>query len=175
MRGIERLASVKRSTPAMAEALPDLPMQETVMVRLIRISAIGMGQFFEPVFRAMGLTESSFHVLCLLTAADHGRASPSELSDLIGISRAGMTRILDALADDGLVSRAIEERDGRRHIIQITAKGRRAAASGVPLLAQPLKMAFSGLGAEEFAQLDGLLRKLIKSFDQTAIPLRASA
>lgn len=175
MGGMERLAAVKRSTPAMAEALPDLPMPETVMVRLIRISATGMGQFFEPVFRVMGLTESSFHVLCLLTAADHGRASPSELSDLVGVSRAGMTRILDVLVDDGLVSRATEERDGRRHIIQITAKGRRAAADGVPRLAQPLRTAFLGLDAEEFAQLDGLLRKLIKSFDQTAIPLRANA
>jgi MarR family transcriptional repressor of emrRAB len=56
MRGIERLDSVRRSTPAMAEALPDLPMAETVMVRLIRISVVGLGQFFEPVFRQTGLS-----------------------------------------------------------------------------------------------------------------------
>jgi MarR family transcriptional repressor of emrRAB len=175
MRGIERLDAVRRSTPPMTEALPELPMAETVMVRLIRISVVGLGQFFEPVFREIGLSENSFHVLCLLMASDRNRASPSTLSDMVGTSRANMTRILDELESDGLVSRASEERDGRRYVIEITVAGRRAAGDAVPQLTQPLRRAFSGLSTEEFAQLDGLLRKAIKSFDQSALPLRASA
>jgi len=159
----------------MTEALPSLPIAETVMVRLIRISLVGMGQFFEPVFRAIGLPESSFHVLCLLMANDEGRASPSELSELVGTSRANMTRILDSLVSERLVSRALEERDGRRYVIQITRAGRKAATDAVVRLAEPLRLAFSDLSGEEFAQLDALLRKLIKSFDKTALPLRASA
>jgi len=175
MRGIERLYAVDRSTPPMAEALPDLPMAETVMVRLIRISGTGMGQFFEPVFRAMGLTENSFHVLCLLMAADGGQASPSELSELVGVSRANMTRILDALVGEGLVSRTIEEHDARRHVIQIARAGRKITTEAVPRLALPLAQAFSGLSKEELSQLGILLRKLIGSFDQTVLPFRASA
>jgi MarR family transcriptional repressor of emrRAB len=175
MRGIERLAAVNRSTPPMAEALPNLPMPETVMVRLIRIGVVGLGQFFEPVFRGIGLTETSFHVLCLLMASDRGEASPSELSELVGTSRANMTRILDALASDRLVSRNVEERDARRQIVRITAEGRRNVSDAAPRLAEPLRRAFSGLSAEEFAQLDHLLRKVIKSFDQSALPLRVSA
>jgi len=158
----------------MQEALPDLPMVETVMVRLIRITGTGMGQFFEPVFRAMGLNENSFHVLCLLMAAKNGCASPSELSDLVGVSRANMTRILDALVSEGLVSRTIEERDARRHTIQIARAGRKVASDAVPRLAGPLTRAFSGLSKEEMSQLGILLRKVIKSFDQTALPFRAS-
>src|SRR2546422_6843908 len=104
MRGTERLPAVERSTPPMASALPDLPMAETVMVRLIRISVVGLGQYFEPVFRDLDLTESSFHVLCLLVASADGMASPSELSELVGTSRANMTRILDSLLVDGLVT-----------------------------------------------------------------------
>ncbi len=175
MRGIERLDSVRRSTPPMAEALPDLPMAETVMVRLIRISVVGLGQFFEPVFRQTGLSENSFHVLCLLMASDRNRASPSTLSEMVGTSRANMTRILDELERDGFVSRASEQRDGRRYVIEITAAGRRSAREAVPKLAQPLQRAFSGLSPEEFVQLDGLLRKAVKSFDEGAVPLRASA
>lgn len=169
------MAAVKRSTRPMAEALPDLPMPETVMVRLIRIAVVGLGQFFEPVFRAIGLNENSFHVLCLLLASDHGQASPSTLSELVGTSRANMTRILDALVNEGLATRAIEKMDNRRHVIKITAAGRRAATDAVPQLAAPLTQAFSGLSPEEFAQLDALLRKAIKSFDKSALPLRASA
>jgi len=175
MRGIERLSAVKRSTPAMAEALPGLPMAQTVMVRLIRAAVAGMGQYFEPVFRAVGLSENAFHVLCLLLATETGRAAPSELADLVGLSRANMTRILEQLERDGLVSRAIEERDARRHAIQITKAGRAAATHAVPRLAEPLIRAFAGLSPEEFAQLDALLRKAVKSFDEPALPLRASA
>jgi MarR family transcriptional repressor of emrRAB len=175
MRGIERLAAVNRSTPSMAAALPDLPMAQTVMVRLIRIGLIGLGQFFEPVFRAIGLGENSFHVLCLLMASEQGQASPTELSDLVGTSRANMTRILDELSADGFVNRIPEERDGRRFAIQITAAGRKVANSATLKLAEPLQRAFSDLTPEEFAQLDSLLRKVILSFDKTAFPLRASA
>jgi MarR family transcriptional repressor of emrRAB len=175
MRGIERLAAVNRSTPAMAEALPNLPMAQTVMVRLIRIGVVGLGQFFEPVFRAIGLGESSFHVLCLLMASEHGEASPSELSELVGTSRANMTRILDELTAEKLITRRPEERDGRRFIIQITSAGRKVANAAAPKLAEPLQRAFADLTPEEFALLDKLLRKAIISFDKSATPLRASA
>lgn len=159
----------------MAAALPALPMMETVMVRLMRISVVGLGQCFEPVFRTIGLTETSFHVLCLLVASAKGQASPSELSDLVGTSRANMTRILDGLVDDNLVLRAGEVRDARRSVIQITARGRDVASEAVPALAEPLRAAFADLEAEEMDQLEGLLRKLIRSFDKSALPLRASA
>lgn len=171
MRGIERLAAVERSTPAMRIALPDVPMPQTVMVRLIRISVMGMGNYFEPVFREMGLNEYSFHTLCLLLSSEQGSASPSELSDLVGTSRANMTRIIDVLVNDGFASRTVETRDGRRHIIRITPAGRDAAIQGAPKMIEPLKRGFSALNADEFAMLDRLLRKLISSFDQRALPI----
>jgi MarR family transcriptional repressor of emrRAB len=175
MRGIERLAAIARSAPAMGRALPELPMPETVMVRLIRVLLVGLGQFFEPVFRAIGLSESSFHVLCLLMASERGEASPSELSELVGTSRANMTRILDELASQRLVKRLPAERDGRRSIIQITTAGRRAAEAATPKLAEPLRRAFDDLTPEEFAMLTFLLRKVVISFDKDASSLRASA
>lgn len=145
------------------------------MVRLIRISVVGLGQYFEPVFRELGLTESSFHVLCLLVASDNGMASPSELSELVGTSRANMTRILDSLVDDGLATRAVEPRDARRFTIRITPAGRKRTTQAVPRLVDPLKGAFSGLSLDEFSTLDRLLRKAIASFDKNALPLRAAA
>lgn len=159
----------------MADALPELPMDETVMVRLIRISVVGLGQYFEPVFRELGLAESSFHVLCLLVARDNGMASPSELSELVGTSRANMTRILDSLVDDGLAIRAVEPQDARRFAIRITPAGRKRTKQAVPRLVDPLKGAFSGLSPDEFSTLDRLLRKAIASFDKNALPLRAAA
>lgn len=174
MRGTERLAAVARSTPAMAQALPELPMAPTVLVRLIRVSVVGLGQYFEPVFRGLGLTEHSFHVLCLLLASEGGTASPSALSELVGTSRANMTRILDELVAASLVRRSSGARDARRIAVRITAAGRRAATQAVPRLAGPLEQAFSGLSPAECASLECLLRKVIESFDNSASPLRVA-
>lgn len=170
MRGHNRLLTVKRTTPQMQLALPGLPMDETVMVRLIRITVAGMTEYFEPVFRQLGLTENAFHVLCLLMASESGRASPSVLSDLVGTSRANMTRILEFLQREGLASRTVETRDARRHVIEITAQGRRVCANAVPQMAQPLARAFAALSREEFATLGALLRKATASFDAAALP-----
>lgn len=174
MRGVERLAAVDRSTPPMAAALPGLPTAETVMVRLMRIGVVGLGQLFEPVFRGIGLTESSFHVLCLLIADSRGQASPSVLADLVGTSRANMTRILDILVADQLVLRTAEARDARRSVVQITAQGRAVVESAVPQLAGPLVNAFDDLTGAEMETLAALLRKVTRSFDQGAQPMRAT-
>jgi MarR family transcriptional repressor of emrRAB len=168
MKGIERLSAVEASTPRMARALPDMPMPPTVMVRLIRISAFGLGNFFEPIFRDLDVGENAFHVLCLLVASTQGRAAPSELSEMVGTSRANMSRILDELIELKWASRTVHSRDGRRYDIAITAAGRKKVGQIVPQLIKPLKVAFSGLSPAEFAMLDRLLRKLIVSLDQSA-------
>jgi MarR family transcriptional repressor of emrRAB len=84
-----------------------------------------------------------------------------------------MTRILDELVAEKLVTRMPEERDGRRFVIQITSAGRKAANAAAPRMTEPLQRAFSDLTPEELAQLDTLLRKVIVSFDKSALPLRA--
>lgn len=169
MNGDSRLSAIDRSTPAMSQALPDLPMRETVLIRLVRLCFSGMADFFSGEFRRIGLSENSFHVLCLLLSNEEGQASPSELSELVGTSRANMTRILGTLVEDGLATRQTEELDGRRHTIQITEAGRRATLDAVPRLVGPLQRAFAGLDAHEHSQLDALLRKCIKSFDDNAL------
>lgn len=175
MQGWERLAAIDESTPPMRKAFPDLPMEQTVMVRLLRICVVGMGQFFAPVFSEIGLTESSMHALCLLAAKPGGSASPSELSDLVGASRANMSRIIEALASDGLVLRLSDAADARRATVQVTAKGRGAAEAATVQLADPLKQAFSDLTPDEFTQFAHLLRKVSHSFDKGVAEWQASA
>lgn len=159
----------------MARALPDLPMSQTVMIRLLRISMFGMSAFFESVLRAMDLSENTFHVLCLLVAAEGGAESPSDLSEMVGTSRANMTKIIDQLVDDGYVTRSTSTRDGRRQVISVTSAGRRKVRDTVPRMADPLQIAFSELDDNEMSQLNLLLRKAIISFDKSAHALRAAA
>lgn len=175
MKGSERLTQVAISTPLMSRALPDLSMPGTVMVRLLRITEFGLSNFFEPVFRSMGLTENTFHVLCLLVSNESGTASPGELSEMVGTSRANMTRLLEELIDDGYVARSIDPRDARRHVIAITQEGRAKALEAAPQLREPIESAFSDLSAKEFALLESVLRKLIVSLDKSPRAMRAAA
>jgi MarR family transcriptional repressor of emrRAB len=174
MRGMRRLIAIKLSIDPMGRALPDLPMVETVMVRVVRSVAAEMTDFFEPVFREIGLSENAFHVLCLLLAAEDRQLSPSDLSDLVGTSRANITKIIESLAVSGYASRHEVKHDGRRQVIAITESGKAAALAVLPKLSRPLKMAFSSLTAEEMAQLDALLRKVVVSFDNGALELDAT-
>lgn len=175
MKGSERLARVAVSTPLMGKALPELSMPGTVMVRLLRITEFGLSGFFEPVFRSVGLTENTFHVLCLLVATETGSASPGELSEMVGTSRANMTRLLEELIEDGYVVRSIDPRDARRHIITITPDGRAKALETAPQLREPIENAFSDLRPDEFAMLERILRKLIVSLDKSPRSLNMAA
>ncbi len=175
MKGSERLTQIADSTPRMQRALPDLLMPGTVMVRLLRATEFGLGNYFEPVFRAMGLTENTFHVLCLLLASESGNASPGELSEMVGTSRANMTRLLEELLEDGYIARSIDPRDARRHVISITPVGRAKALEAAPQLREPIENAFSNLDANEFAVLERVLRKLVVSLDKSPRALRAAA
>lgn len=172
MKGSQRLLNLDGSTPRMASALPEMPMEETMMARLLHISLFGMGNFFENMFRELGFTENSFHVMCLLISAKGGSGSPSDLSEMVGTSRANMTRILAELEQLGYIKRAPSARDGRRQVVTITALGRRRTQETVPQIAAPLREAFAGLSESEMTMLSRLLRRLVVSFDQGLHELR---
>lgn len=150
-------------------------MSSTILVRLLRISNFGMTSFFEPLFRSMDLGETEFHVLCLLAASEAGTGSPSELTELVGTTRANMTRIVDVLVEGEYVVRTTSPRDGRRQVIAINAAGRRKVREMVPKVSNALTVGFSCLSDQETETLDALLRKLIVSFDKSAVAMRAAA
>src|SRR5690606_32172185 len=169
MRGIERLRSVERSTEPLAHALPELPKAETVLIRLIRISAYGMGDYFLQVFRDLGLTEIPYHALCILVASKEGKASPSELSELVGTSRANMTKTIALLEKEGYVRRQSGKTDGRRNLVIITKQGKDTANRITASIVEPIKNTFAHLTEDEMATLDHLLRKCIVSFDEAKL------
>ena len=82
-----------------------------------------------------------------------------------------MTRILDSLVSDKLVSRSSRR---AMHDDTLSASPRRAKAAikAVPKMIEPLKRAFSDLSPDELARLEELLRKVIVFFDKSAIPRR---
>jgi DNA-binding MarR family transcriptional regulator len=62
-------------------------------------------------------------VLLLLTRADERRLRMSELADRLGLSRSGVTRLVDRLLGEGLVERASCDTDRRGSWAMLTDAG----------------------------------------------------
>src|ERR671936_1801450 len=77
---------------------------------------------------ATGLTAARLSALSVLVFG--GAKTLGELAAAEQVRPPTMTRIVRALEDDGLVSRARDPRDARVHRLQATAKGRRVMQRG---------------------------------------------
>lgn len=88
---------------------------------------------FEEFLSEHGLSQGRFTVLMLLNCDENqGTASPSELSEAAGVSRAAMTAIIDGLEKEGLVAREPHPEDRRKLGVRISDRGRGLMEGIVP-------------------------------------------
>lgn len=71
-----------------------------------------------------GLTWSEYDVLVRLARAPKGSLRMSDLAQRVMMSPSGLTRVVDRLADEGLVDRRRDSGDGRVVFTQLTDRGR---------------------------------------------------
>ena len=92
-------------------------------------------------------------------------ATPAQLAEVAGVTRAAMTSRLDRLVKSGLVTREEEPRDRRRVMIRPTAAGRAAWNEHIFAgMARDRRM-LSALSSDELVQLNALLRKVVRALD----------
>jgi DNA-binding MarR family transcriptional regulator len=82
--------------------------------------------------RDHGLPLSSYEVLISLADARDGRLRMGELAEALLLSRSGLTRLVDRLERQGMVSRERCEDDARGYFAVITAGGRRKLRDARP-------------------------------------------
>lgn len=109
-------------------------------------------------------------VFLLRKLAEAGSLAPSELAELVYADRPSATSMLGTMERAGWVSRRRDPGNGRRVIVEITARGRAKLAS-VPLrLWRSGKTAFdpeAALTPAERAEAIRLLEKLNAALDET--------
>lgn len=76
-----------------------------------------------------GLTFADYLVLGVVRRSPGARSAPTAIASTLGRTTGGMTLTLDRLEGAGLVRRTRHPDDGRRVVIELTAKGRRLATS----------------------------------------------
>lgn len=106
-----------------------------------------------------GLSKSTFNILMLLAEADSGGMLLREIGDMLLVSKANVTGLIDHLEQLGFARRIIDPQDRRGRFAQITAKGRQLIEEILPGHFSNLSHLFEGLSAGDKELLVNLLRK----------------
>jgi DNA-binding MarR family transcriptional regulator len=137
-----------------------------LMVRILRFSNLIRDNTMRRV-ATHGLTVTEFDVLVTL----RGAAKPHELvpTDLYGailISSGGLTKVLHALEQRGLIARGTDRTDRRSKPIRLTAKGRALAERVMAdVVRSDGELIARGLSDAEVERLTRLLRKLLATLE----------
>lgn len=133
-----------------------LPMQ------LLQAREAAMARF-RPMLRNHGLTEQQWRVVRVLAA--EGKLDAGELAVRCFLMAPSLSRILQALVNDGLVERTTDAHDQRRSLASLTPAGLNKYAQVGPdaeALYQSIEQQF---GRNKLSQLYRLLTELTLSID----------
>ena len=110
---------------------------------------------------AHGLPLSSYEVLVHLESAPSQRMRMCDLADAALLSRSGLTRLIDRLARDGLVSRCCCDSDARGSFAVLTEAGRERLQEARATHLEGVRRGFvEHFSEEELDQLAGFWERL---------------
>ena len=144
------------------ETRPDLEVKALQVTA--RLSRIGphLARRQEQIFGRFGLNRGEVGALSALRIAGPPyRLSPTRLAKGLMLSSAGVTSRIDRLERRGFVRRLDDPDDRRGVIIELTDAGREVVDDAVAALTISDRQLMERLDAEEVAQLEGLLRKVL--------------
>ena len=109
----------------------------------------------------LGVQPEEADLLVRLGEAPEQRLRMADVSRSLRLSKSGVTRLVDRLAERGLLVRAACPSDRRVVYAGLTSEGRRAAAAAAPALAAGVAQQLAGrLSTQDLEQLTALLRRL---------------
>ena len=145
---------------ALSARLPDVPLTEILLCRLMLHMGREMAARFEQQIRPFGLNEAEFRVLTTLFSQPEGVAHPSDLCSRAAQSPANMSRISDALVDRGLITRISSVADRRRMVLRITEEGEKFVRDFLPKLHQSLRRMLQDFPESEQRLMCAQLKRL---------------
>jgi len=157
-------AVIESSIGRVAKRLRGAPVQDLVIMRLIKHLSAQFGANLGRLVRPAGLNEVSFRTLMMLYANDGG-VHASQLSEATGETRTNITRICDELARKGLLQRHPGVEDRRRVVLDLTRKGETLIERLLPKTWGRLEGGMRALNAGQKRELERLLKKLVAAFE----------
>ena len=145
--------------------LDDLPaaLSAHVGYLLVRLGKHAQ-RMFSLKIDALGLRPA--HCDVLLTLAERGALSQVDIASTLSIERAHLVALLDQLEAMGLVLRAPDKVDRRRHAVRLTAQGGRTAATVAALAVEVEDALLDALSATERDRLRKTLQVLARDAEE---------
>jgi DNA-binding MarR family transcriptional regulator len=122
----------------------------------VRRLQVWVFQDFIRTLARIDISPAQFSVLVVISA--NRGLSQAELAETLGIERARLVRLLHRLEARGLIQRLQSAADGRRHALQLAARGRTLLASAKTLASHHEKRLIEKLGPERHSMLLQALR-----------------
>jgi DNA-binding MarR family transcriptional regulator len=141
--------SSAKAVPAGAEMLPYL---------LNRVTSRA-NQLWVKQLREHGLTIGRWHVLSVLSRYDGSRIGT--IADLSGGEQPAVSRVIDQMERDGLVSRRPSLDDSRAVEVWLTPRGREVIHELLPVAEEFVQRMLRSFDSSEIRQLGGFLDRLI--------------
>ncbi|WP_405145963.1 MarR family transcriptional regulator [Sphaerisporangium sp. NBC_01403] len=162
----ERLDHVARIQQAWARERPDVDVRpQGVIGRLHRV-ADHLTEQLCVVYRRYGLGEGEFDVLATLRrAGEPFERAPGELAAFTMVTTGAMTKRIDRLERDGLVTRRPSTSDRRARVVALTDAGRELIDQAFSEHMRNERRLLDHLTPEEAAQLESLLTTWLACFE----------
>jgi MarR family 2-MHQ and catechol resistance regulon transcriptional repressor len=109
------------------------------------------------------LSKSSLNILMLLRHGPEGGMQLHDLGELLLVSRANITGLIDSLEEKGWVERVVGSSDRRVRYARITSKAEMLLDEFMPVHFGRIKALLQDLSSEEKDMLSALLRKARRS------------
>ena len=116
-------------------------------------------QRWNAMLTQVNLSPGQYGVLMALDEA--GRLGQQRLAELIGVDPRNAVPIIDALAEQGLVSREVDPSDRRRRVLELTDRGRAVAGNLASVAAEIETHLLRPLDPGEQASLRRMLLALL--------------
>jgi DNA-binding MarR family transcriptional regulator len=131
--------------------------QSSVGYLLKRASAL-IVDVMEPVFETQGFTFVQYQILAWLR--DGIAVNPKDICAQFRHNSGALTRVIDQLAERGLLERARRDRDRRKVELELTPAGRAVVETLIPLVVEKLNDALADFSSAEVQEFKRLLLKL---------------
>ncbi|NDK30304.1 MarR family winged helix-turn-helix transcriptional regulator [Nesterenkonia haasae] len=138
---------------------------ETSVGYLLKEASSALRLAMEEVLRPFGMTVT--HYACLELLAQRPGSSNSELARGAFVTRQSMNVLLQALEQDGYVTRAKEAPVGKALPTRLTSRGRRSLEMASAAVRSVEMRMMAGLTETERSNVAGILRSMVRSLRQS--------
>lgn len=135
----------------------------------LRFVSNTVSQAFADKVAARGVSVAEWVVLRLLF--DGSGAAPSRLAGELGMTRGGVTKLVDRLVEKGLVVRQSDDSDGRSQVVSLTVPGRGLVPELAALADQNDAEFFGHLNAGERAAIQAAMQDIVRRHALRQVPV----